>query len=160
MAGHAQLKFVMTECSKTQIRLTGPIYIYFNALNSFSGYGHLSPSTSGGQAFFIFYAIVGIPLCVTMLIGIGERLSRPYKSLERSRDFTRYHKAEKLVKMILFTLLYFVLFSIIPAIIIMQFEEWYFLESWYYTIVTLTTVGFGDYVPGTLHLDFEKKKRS
>ena len=25
MVGHAQLKFVMTECSKTQIRLTGPI---------------------------------------------------------------------------------------------------------------------------------------
>ena len=25
VAGHAQLKFVMTECSKTQIRLTGPI---------------------------------------------------------------------------------------------------------------------------------------
>ena len=29
MAGHAQLKFVMTECSKTQIRFTG--------LNSLSG---------------------------------------------------------------------------------------------------------------------------
>ena len=27
MAGHAQLKFVMTECSKTQIRLTGLICI-------------------------------------------------------------------------------------------------------------------------------------
>ena len=26
MAGHAQLKFVMTECSKTQIRLTRPIW--------------------------------------------------------------------------------------------------------------------------------------
>ena len=26
MAGHAQLKFVMTECSKTQIRLTGLMY--------------------------------------------------------------------------------------------------------------------------------------
>ena len=26
MAGHAQLKFVMTECSKTQIRLTGLSY--------------------------------------------------------------------------------------------------------------------------------------
>ena len=26
MAGHAQLKFVMTECSKTQIRLTRPKY--------------------------------------------------------------------------------------------------------------------------------------
>ena len=28
MAGHAQLKYVMTECSKTQIRLTGPIYLF------------------------------------------------------------------------------------------------------------------------------------
>ena len=28
MAGHAQLKFVMTECSKTQIRLTGLIYYW------------------------------------------------------------------------------------------------------------------------------------
>ena len=28
MAGHAQLKFVMTEFSKTQIRLTGLIYGY------------------------------------------------------------------------------------------------------------------------------------
>ena len=27
MSGHAQLKFVMTECSKTQIRLTGPVYL-------------------------------------------------------------------------------------------------------------------------------------
>ena len=27
MAGHAQLKFVMTECSKTQIRLTRPIWL-------------------------------------------------------------------------------------------------------------------------------------
>ena len=26
MAGHARLKFVTTECSKTQIRLTRPIY--------------------------------------------------------------------------------------------------------------------------------------
>ena len=32
MAGHAQLKFVMTECSKTQIRLAGPIW-YWNCLS-------------------------------------------------------------------------------------------------------------------------------
>ena len=32
MAGHAQLKFVMTECSKTQIRLTG--------LNCFISFGY------------------------------------------------------------------------------------------------------------------------
>ena len=35
MAGHAQLKFVMTECSKTQIRLTG-----LNCLHSSWSYIH------------------------------------------------------------------------------------------------------------------------
>ena len=30
VAGHAQLKFVMTECSKTQIRLTGLKLLYFH----------------------------------------------------------------------------------------------------------------------------------
>ena len=34
MAGHAQLKFVMTECSKTQIRLTGPIFSFTKSLKT------------------------------------------------------------------------------------------------------------------------------
>ena len=33
MAGHAQLKFVMMECSKTQIRLTGPIHLQYQTCN-------------------------------------------------------------------------------------------------------------------------------
>ena len=32
MAGHAQLKFVMTECSKTPIRLTGPIQLNISVI--------------------------------------------------------------------------------------------------------------------------------
>ena len=35
MAGHAQLKFVMTECSKTQIRLTGPIWCYSSKMKHY-----------------------------------------------------------------------------------------------------------------------------
>ena len=34
MAGHAQLKFVMTECSKTQIRLTGLIFYKLHILTT------------------------------------------------------------------------------------------------------------------------------
>ena len=36
MAGHVQLKFVVTECSKTQIRLTGPKFC-FNPAKGFRG---------------------------------------------------------------------------------------------------------------------------
>ena len=32
MAGHAELKFVMTECSKTQIRLTGLLLSIINII--------------------------------------------------------------------------------------------------------------------------------
>ena len=37
MAGHAQLKFVMTECSKTQIRLTGLILMSWYFFLTFNG---------------------------------------------------------------------------------------------------------------------------
>ena len=41
MAGHAQLKFVMTECSKTQIRFTG---LKCAMIYGFSIYGKISDS--------------------------------------------------------------------------------------------------------------------
>ena len=44
MAGHAQLKFVMTECSKTQIGLTGPIYTNINCSKSSDTIIHLTQS--------------------------------------------------------------------------------------------------------------------
>ena len=38
MAGHAQLRFVMTECSKTQIRLTGLNSARYHAMVAFLFY--------------------------------------------------------------------------------------------------------------------------
>ena len=42
MAGHAQLKFVMTECSKTQIRLTGLMYTWIRLLVLIYSFNFLS----------------------------------------------------------------------------------------------------------------------
>lgn len=111
------------------------------------GYGHLAPSTSGGQAFCMLYAVVGIPLCAVILVGIGERLARPYMKFNLIRPVSSFPRLEKMFRMILFTLVCLIIFTLIPAAIIMHFEEWTYLQSWYFTIVTLTTVGFGDFVP-------------
>lgn len=40
-----------------------------------------------------------------------------------------------------------IFFMLIPAIIYTSIEPWSYRESVYYTVVTLTTVGFGDFVP-------------
>ena len=57
MAGHAQLKFVMTECSKTQIRLTGLRFV-----QKFKSWDHTtinrelwSPKDKNKPFFFLFY---------------------------------------------------------------------------------------------------------
>lgn len=37
---------------------------------------------------------------------------------------------------------------LIPPFVFMSMEEWTYLEGIYYSFITLTTVGFGDYVAG------------
>ena len=98
--------------------------------------------------FFIFYAVIGIPLCATLLAGIGDKLAKPYKKLDKKTFLPNYPKTEGMLKLVGFNAVCFVIFSLIPAAIFMAIEGWTYLESWYYTVVTLTTVGFGDYVPG------------
>ena len=39
------------------------------------GYGHIAPETRGGRGFCMIYAIVGIPLCLSVLADIGAVLA-------------------------------------------------------------------------------------
>lgn len=43
---------------------------------------------------------------------------------------------------------WFILFLIVPAYVFVYTEEWTFLEGFYYCFITLSTIGFGDYVAG------------
>jgi potassium channel subfamily K protein 4 len=48
----------------------------------------------------------------------------------------------------LFLLIGCLLFVLTPTFVFCYMEEWSQLEAIYFVIVTLTTVGFGDYVAG------------
>ena len=36
------------------------------------GYGHIAPVTTGGRAFCIMFAMIGIPFTLTVLADIGQ----------------------------------------------------------------------------------------
>lgn len=59
----------------------------------------------------------------------------------------------RVISAILSILLGCLLFVAVPILVFQKVEGWTLLESAYFVVITLTTVGFGDYVAGKLHLD-------
>ncbi|CAG2104467.1 unnamed protein product, partial [Medioppia subpectinata] len=104
------------------------------------GYGHLTPYTASGKLFCIIYALFGIPM-TGLLIGAKSRYRRQLSI-----------RLMLLKKGLIFFVPWFLVFLVLPAIVFAFIENWTFLEGFYYCFVTLSTIGFGDYVAGS----FEK----
>lgn len=54
----------------------------------------------------------------------------------------------RILSAVLFLLIGCLLFVLTPTFVFSYMESWSKLEAIYFVIVTLTTVGFGDFVPG------------
>lgn len=127
-----------------------PLYYHQKKHNLFlppPGYGTIAPSTAAGQILFMFYAIIGIPLALLFLTQIGKIIdawvNRALKPVEKRWGATT-SRAIGSISLFLVVLIFFIL---IPAAIYTGTETWNYRESVYFTLVTLTTVGFGDFVP-------------
>ncbi|RUS73009.1 hypothetical protein EGW08_019231 [Elysia chlorotica] len=109
------------------------------------------PRTWGGQLFCIFYALFGIPIFGAVLVGTGERLQIPIKKLHQCKPWIKDNpmKDQKLKSItLLSTGMSVIVF--IPAWVFTITEDWSYLEGMYYSVITLTTVGFGDLVPESI----------
>ena len=120
-----------------------------------SGYGTIAPETSGGQILFIFFSLIGIPLALILLTTIGSIMSDWVNALltplvKHCTQSKIVARAMGTLTIVLVTLIFFIF---VPAAIFTVVEApngWTYLISIYYCFVSLTTVGFGDYVPGIL----------
>lgn len=144
--GHALCVFLTPKCAFSYMSNNVFSIVYFHFI---SKVGHISPSTIGGRTFCIFYAILGIPLMLVMLAGIGEKLRHLSEQLDQKIGLCP--KSPKLGRALgvgFILTLGVVLFLLIPGIIFKYVEGWTYGESLYYGVITLTTIGFGDFVAG------------
>ena len=120
-------------------------FYFCSMIISTIGYGQNSPVTPGGQMFTIFYSVIGIVI-FGFFIMIWSKFLHHYYCC----TLKQMVKNSKLYgKVIATTMICFLLF-IIPSLIFMISQDWKFMESVYYCVITLSTIGFGDYVPGKI----------
>ncbi|KAG9469955.1 hypothetical protein GDO78_019265, partial [Eleutherodactylus coqui] len=113
------------------------------------GYGHLYPTTVPGQVFCVFYALFGIPLNVAFLNQIGKGLNAHLVALGRCTQEPEGSGVMKVMMMGVFLTSGSLLFLVCPPMIFSYVEGWSYGEGFYFAFITLSTIGFGDYVLGS-----------
>ncbi|GBM45277.1 Two pore potassium channel protein sup-9 [Araneus ventricosus] len=125
------------------------ISLFSNGCNFFfPGYGHSTPATVGGKTFCMFYALAGIPLGLVVFQSIGERLNTfvafVLKNLKRVAGLRNTDVSETNLICLISILSTVVMTT--GAAAFSKYERWDYFDSFYYCFITLTTIGFGDYV--------------
>eukprot|EP00466_Bigelowiella_natans_P017708 jgi/Bigna1/141234/aug1.61_g15942 len=117
------------------------------------GYGETAPQTAGGRGILVLYAIIGIPLFSYLLERISGVINRTI-CIVTDAGFSVFTTAHKpyvhgragefnfFSSTVLSTTLIVALFG--GAFLFVQGEGWT-----YFSFVTLSSIGFGDFVPTT-----------
>ena len=122
----------------------------------------MAPRTVGGRIFCMLFAMIGIPLTVTVIADLGalfansvsslyERIKRSWPARGGGEEQTPgYQLSERMERAltVLVSVIFLVLYIAIGGGLFLLWESWSFLESFYFCFITMTTIGFGDFVPG------------
>ncbi|XP_047437807.1 potassium channel subfamily K member 15-like [Mugil cephalus] len=130
-----------------QWKFAGSFYFAITVITTI-GYGHAVPRTDAGRAFCMFYAVLGIPLTLVMFQSLGERINTLVRYLlRRAKQGLGLRKTEvSMGNMVFVGLLSCMSVLCIGAAAFSHFEGWTFFNAYYYCFITLTTIGFGDFV--------------
>ena len=134
-----------------------------------TGYGNIAPVTFYGRLFCLLFGIIGIPFTLSVVADVGGILATLVSRLWDTQGTRLKSAAERLARkrtkeeeeldededwfdgnlatafLALFLLFLFLSFG---AWIFSLSEDWSFIDSFYFCFITMTTVGFGDMVPG------------
>ncbi|XP_043836199.1 potassium channel subfamily K member 15 [Dromiciops gliroides] len=130
-----------------QWKFAGSFYFAITVITTI-GYGHAAPGTDAGKIFCMFYAILGIPLTLVTFQSLGERMNVLVRRLlQRLKRCVGLRKTQVSTEnMVAVGLLSCVGTLAVGAAAFSHFEGWTFFHAYYYCFITLTTIGFGDFV--------------
>ncbi|XP_004680027.2 PREDICTED: potassium channel subfamily K member 9 [Condylura cristata] len=96
----------------------------------------------------MFYAVLGIPLTLVMFQSLGERMNTFVRYLlKRIKKCCGLRDTDVSMENMVTVGFFSCMGTLcIGAAAFSQCEEWSFFHAYYYCFITLTTIGFGDYV--------------
>lgn len=109
--------------------------------------------------FCMFYAALGIPLTLVMFQSLGERMNTFVRYLLRkTKQSLGLRQTEvSMENMVLVGFLSCIGTLGVGAATFSYYEGWTFFHAYYYCFITLTTIGFGDFVALQKKEDLQEK---
>ncbi|XP_014910287.1 potassium channel subfamily K member 15 [Poecilia latipinna] len=141
-----------------QWKFAGSFYFAITVITTI-GYGHAAPGTDAGKVFCMFYAVLGIPLTLVMFQSLGERMNTFVRYLlhKMKQCLGFRHTEVSMENMVLVGFLSCIGTLCVGAAAFSHFEGWSFFHAYYYCFITLTTIGFGDFVALQKKEDLQEK---
>ncbi|XGW12291.1 hypothetical protein V3C99_013191 [Haemonchus contortus] len=143
------------------------------------GYGYVAPNTFGGRLFGVIYCLIGIPLTLVTVANVAKFISETiflihyelwkywmrWKARRKGEEvtneplFTEDEDEQEIldrVKLVRFppivVFLFVFLYGLLASYLIQRKEQWSYVESMYFTFISILTVGFGDFRPSPNNL--------
>ncbi|CAH0669142.1 unnamed protein product [Spodoptera exigua] len=120
------------------------------------GYGNIVPETFWGRTFCIAYALIGIPLTLTVIADLGRVFATLVSIIAKQlpampKCCSRVSEANPAGQRSLYALgavgFLFLYLSAGAGLFKMWEDDWTFYDGFYFCFITMTTIGFGDIVP-------------